>query len=507
MNPGDDIYMTFFLFTNTCFFCIVRLFANMFEHIFETEINELKYSLMSLTPHIYFKNFQKKCPKSIAKIKELLELSRKAFDNNQIVSVPDAITEEFKQNIKERIERDTDWYNRNTNLYHNSSCLEILNLIKINYLSSISYAEKLDLPLTPWAKNPNSYFYDIIKGLEHMSVDGYKYRIKNKLTNTDTSNYKNIITQLSESVYSYVGISNYEQYKNAELFFNNRYKRLNKLLYENYNVQINGKSVSRAWNKMIEILNATKLLDDYTHVKAFHVCEAPGNFIEAIKWFLNKKNIPYSWNAQSLVESEISDFYGMIEKTKDKWDYGPYNTGDILDTNNFNYYTKKYNNVNLFVGDCGEKWTPDGTSSDLSTKQLEYGLTILCKGGSMITKSFINISDEFLILLSECFECFEHVYIYKSYMNFWSQEIYICCKNFKGKRTFTNKINKIVLEQYIDISKKVITIANTYKTFFVYCSFDIDKLYNNKEHINKIINNLLYKWLDTNIKPLIKFNN
>lgn len=504
LSEGDNIYLVNIVFHNSCGYSLVNLLANMFKKTTDFKYKCLKYKINSLRQDTQFISFTGKCQKSIEKIKELINISRKAFDNNQTVVVPSAIKPEIIEDVNERIRIDTLFYNQILNLYKNSSCLEILNLVRINYLSSIVHAEELDLPITVWAKNRNKYFFDIIKGLEIMAIDGYKYLLKDiKTSNKISADYDKNIRQLSESVYSYVEISNYEQYKNAELFFNNRYKRLNKLLFEKYNININGKSVSRAWNKMIEILNSTKLLKNYSSISAFHVCEAPGAFIEAITWYCKQNNISYSWKAQSLLDSEIKDFYGFIEKTKDNWDFGPKNTGNILDPVNFDYYTKTYKNVNLFVSDCGEKWTPDGNSDELTTKQLEYGLSVLSKGGSLITKSFVNIGKKFMLLLTECYECFEEVYIYKSYINFWSQEIYICCKNFKGKRSFPSEINENVLQQFLDCSKKVLTFANTYKTFFVYCSFNINILYDNKNMINKIINKLLFKWLDVNIKKLL----
>lgn len=504
LKEGDTIYLVNKLFTSSGFYSLVNLLANMFRKTVNFKYKYLKYKISSLRQDTQFISFTGKCQKSIEKIKELIDISRKAFDNHQTVVVPSAIRPEIIEDVNERIRIDTLTYNRILNLYGRSSCLEILNLVRINYVSSIVHAEELDLPLTVWAKNPNKYFFDIIKGLEIMAIDGYKYLLKDiKISEKINVDYEKNIRQLSESVYSYVEISNYEQYKNAELFFNNRYKRLNKLLFEKYNININGKYVSRAWNKMIEILNSTNLLKNYSSVSAFHVCEAPGSFIEAIKWYCQQNNISYSWKAQSLLDSEIKDFYGFIEKTKENWDFGPKNTGDILDPVNFDYYTKTYKNVNLFVSDCGEKWTPDGNSDELTTKQLEYGLSILSKGGSLITKSFVNIGKKFMLLLTECYECFEEVYIYKSYINFWSQEIYICCKNFKGKRSFPSEINEIVLQQFFECCKKVLTFANTYKTFFVYCSFNINILHDNKNIINKIINKLLFKWLDVNIKKLL----
>ena len=53
----------------------------------------------------------------------------------------------------------------------------------------------------------------------------------------------------------------------------------------------NNTPVSRAWIKFYELLHETKIFDNIKgKIKIFHICEAPGTFIQATKYYLTKFN-------------------------------------------------------------------------------------------------------------------------------------------------------------------------------------------------------------------------
>ena len=52
-----------------------------------------------------------------------------------------------------------------------------------------------------------------------------------------------------------------------------------------------GRPVSRAWLKLYEILKIFKFNNKSKTIKTFHICEAPGNMIMSIKYYINK-NFP-----------------------------------------------------------------------------------------------------------------------------------------------------------------------------------------------------------------------
>jgi cap2 methyltransferase len=126
---------------------------------------------------------------------------------------------------------------------------------------------------------------------------------------------------------------------------------------------------------MYEILFVTNIYNKYNNikkVKAFHICEAPGTFILASKYYLNKfyPNIKYSWKATSLNpkfldKDGIGDTYGLLQKYKKKWSFGKDETGDITKEENIKYYKKICEDCDFIIGDCGIPWTED---KNFSTK-------------------------------------------------------------------------------------------------------------------------------------------
>ena len=120
---------------------------------------------------------------------------------------------------------------------------------------------------------------------------------------------------MGEDVYEYVEKTHYGRYKQVEKIFNAFKKSLQNFLYKKYNVNINGKSVSRAWIKMYELYRKTKYFSNLgNNVRVFHICEAPGNFINASIYYVkhNTDIKNYDWNAQSLTEGGLGDQYGFM---------------------------------------------------------------------------------------------------------------------------------------------------------------------------------------------------
>jgi len=332
--------------------------------------------------------------------------------------------------------------------------------------------------------------------------------------------------QLSEFAYSYVEKVDYDKYKGIELFFNNRYKELNKLLYNRHKININGKSVSRAWIKMYELIHDTNFIfnfKDQKQIKGFFICEAPGNFINSMDHYIKTKTDikHFIWNAQSLAEgkSDIYDFYGFINKTYNKWDFGPDKNGDITSTNNLKHYIEKYKGADFLIGDCGMEFSPDkDISKDISIFQLIYALLIPRLGGNFVIKTYsTNYNKQYLSLLYVICSCYEKVYTFKSQTNFWSPEVYIVGINNKGTKEniilqiAENLSNKKILypidiipeEFTINYQKNMYNIVNlftTIKKFFVFLAENQELFNKNKKMLNDIIKNKNYKWMDTYLK-------
>lgn len=404
---------------------------------------------------------------------------------------------------------------------------------------AIFLAQKYNFPLLEWAQTIPSEYFDIMiknkfENIGYTSLfDLQSYnKIELSLNKTIICNYCNNLDKnyaVSELAYLYIEKINYDKYKGIELFINNKYKDLNKMLQETHNININGQYVSRAWIKFYELLSDTKLLDKFSNndeINVFHICEAPGNFINSMKYYIEKNtNIKnHNWTAQSLAEtlSEIYDHYGFIKKTQNKWDMGPKKTGDITDMSNLKYYLNKYGGMDFVIGDCGEKWTPNTPDNkNLTIYQMFYALLIPRVGGGFVIKSYsANFNKLYLSLLYVSCYIYESVQIFKSNTNFWSPEVYIVGKN---KIKLSDDVINILLtciekldndeiiypiselpddfvKQYDKIVYEMVAYASDVKKFFVFLSSNDKIYYNNKDMIAKIIDNKNKGWMEKYIK-------
>lgn len=244
-------------------------------------------------------------------------------------------------------------------------------------------------------------------------------------------------------------IEDYDKLKKHLRFYE---KTLNKLLINKFNTSIlvkKGKSKtppSRAWIKMYEIAEVTKLIprkaDKY---KALCFCEAPGNFVLAINHYVKTKTMikKFDWIAQSYnpnankKEREfhvIGDDYELMRKYPNKWDFGPKNTGDITDPDNIKYYGSVYDDVDILTSDCGTDWGGDDlVSSKLMYGQLLFVLNNLPAGKNFVIKyyiPFIHYPAQ-LALFYIIYQSFNEVSFYKPLQNAWSPEFYLIGKGYR----------------------------------------------------------------------------
>uniref|UniRef100_A0A6C0CB56 Ribosomal RNA methyltransferase FtsJ domain-containing protein n=1 Tax=viral metagenome TaxID=1070528 RepID=A0A6C0CB56_9ZZZZ len=452
--------------------------------------------------------------------KDVLKLLIKLNELNGQDKMPDGVyinesTEtmaEYKNWMATKIDKNILSILELENVIKNITIGEVIMKFKMAYLETFKIAEKLGLELADWAFN-ESYFKDIVTLLELTHVSGALFHKKYASINSkhsDMESKKKELLYLSENVYQYVEKIDSKKYTAAELYFNNLYKNLNRLLATEYDITIGGQYVSRAWMKMYEILTVTDFFDNISNdpVRGFHICEAPGNFIASIMYFLNKRGIKYDWRAQSLKDGPVFDQYGFIKDNPDRWDFAD-GSGDIMKLQNLIYYSEKYGGVDVVVGDCGEKWSAETVI--FGAVQLIYVLLTLRVGGNFVIKTFAgNVNELFLSVLNLACKSFVDIYYYKSPINFWSHEIYVCGKGFKGisagdrtnlvnmMKTRKNTLDSIsdeVFNDYFTYAKQVIHTSAVYKKFFVFCADNpeyIEKYGNRIKQVVKIKNS---KWL------------
>jgi len=237
--------------------------------------------------------------------------------------------------------------------------------------------------------------------------------------------------------------------------------------------------VSRAWIKFYEILSKTKIYDNITDItiKSFHICEAPGTFIQATLYYLKDKKI-YDWNSMTLDPniSKIGDTYKLIKNNIDKWTFK-----DITKKESIQYYKEICNEKDFIIGDCGILYESDDKNAiKLFFSQMLFILYNLKESGTCIFKQILNFKYKILIdMLFIIFYSFEKIEFYKPSQNSFSNEFYIICYNF------SNKINN----KYFEIMFNILDEDLINKNLSIIDNYTDDFLYQFSNGLNKLIVN------------------
>jgi hypothetical protein len=215
-------------------------------------------------------------------------------------------------------------------------------------------------------------------------------------------------------------------------------------------------SISQAWLKMYEIISDCDLvpLTQKGTFRSFHICEAPGTFINALNNYIRTKTsyTDFDWIAQSLNTrtAKISDTYGLIKRHPDRWDWGADHTGDITQVENIRYYMKKVQRhhgnqpINLMTSDCGLAWG-DPKYELVAFASYVAILAILPRGGTMVYKILSPIDLPLVWnLIYITFTNFKELAFFKPVQNSQSREFYIIAKDYLGTQ-------ESVIEKLLDI--------------------------------------------------------
>lgn len=248
--------------------------------------------------------------------------------------------------------------------------------------------------------------------------------------------------------------------------------------------------ISQAWLKMYEMIVDFSLVDrDKNNFKSFHICEAPGNFIAALMYYVktNTKIKDYKWLAQSLnpflsKESKkerrtaFGDDYGLIETYPDRWLWGKDNTGDITKADNILFYEKYMKDADLVTSDCG---VPNEESSNIMLKvhfaQILMVLNGLQLGKTFLAKLIMPIVEPIQIsMLYLLYQSFDKFYFYKGVVNIYSAELYIIGMGYKG---IDEQIKKKLFTVLKNFDSKFDLYDNKYpNSFIVQLNYILQKL-------------------------------
>lgn len=207
------------------------------------------------------------------------------------------------------------------------------------------------------------------------------------------------------------------------------------------------KPISRAFFKLIEILNTFKLVKTNRTINSFHLAEGPGGFIEALYYYRQNKNDTYI--GMTLINNDNKNIPGWKKthnflKTHNNViiDNGITGNGDLYKNENLKYCMEKYSNsMNFITGDAGFDFSIDfNRQEQLAVRivftQIAYAITMQQYGGTFILKIFdvFHKTTVEMIYLLSCL--YKKIFIIKpNTSRSANSEKYIVCIGFKYKNT------------------------------------------------------------------------
>ena len=212
--------------------------------------------------------------------------------------------------------------------------------------------------------------------------------------------------------------------------------------------------VTQAWCKFYEIVSSFPLVPQIAisegSFTSVHLCEAPGAFVTSLNHWL-KTQIPtinWDWIATSLnpyYEGNTTDRMitddRFIMHTLDHWNFGPYNTGNIMDLENLELIVedcKTKHKVFLVTADGSVDCSDDPGEQERAVAHLHFceavtALHILSEGGSFLLKMFTVFEQTSVSLLYLLASCFDSIHMFKpATSKEGNSEVYVICLGFKG---------------------------------------------------------------------------
>jgi hypothetical protein len=240
---------------------------------------------------------------------------------------------------------------------------------------------------------------------------------------------------------------------------------LRKILYPYHGIprKLKIKNVTNAWLKTYEMLLKENVVNRTNKYTIFFNANAPGTSSMAFEYYmsLHHKDIEYEWVASSLIGNEaLTDTYGIIANTKEKWLMDDNNDGDVTKLGNILDFEKKIKDkfnrgVDLYFSDIGIE-TKDYDREEHNEIKLVYCQNIIAlmtmrRGGSMITKQRNFMTPFNLSMISFLSTLFSEFKIVKPETSRQlNSEIYLVGKNFNGISDSTKNMIFHILNNYDD---------------------------------------------------------
>ena len=350
----------------------------------------------------------------------------------------------------------------------------------------------------------------IIKNLYNLHKNTKIFNEKHlKLIFTD----KHISPNINKSLYNYSKnvkdkINNISELWNHNKKYTNIYEFIHTNISTNNDSVSKLKPVSRAFYKLIEIINATGILDEYSdkNIKSFHLAEAPGGFVEALSYYRNNDNDSYY--TISIIDGKNKNIpvwkkSNLIHGKNIVIDDGISGTGNLYSEDNFSYFNNKYfSQFDFVTADGGIDFSGNFKNQEhmafkLILCEIFYALSILKKNGNFVLKIydiFNKTTIQCVYLLSSLFKSIKILKPKTSRSA--NSEKYIICHHL-----IYNDEQKLKL---IEKFYKILKVYNNIKEPYYIESFldiNIQHFFINKlQEINSILGNFQIKNILSTIK-------
>jgi 23S rRNA U2552 (ribose-2'-O)-methylase RlmE/FtsJ len=260
----------------------------------------------------------------------------------------------------------------------------------------------------------------------------------------------NLKTYVSQSLFHYLS-SIKEKIKDNDEWdtykkYTNPYEYIHTVVPHKKKSVAKYKPLSRAYFKMIELLEYFHLNKPDAPIRSFHLAEGPGGFIEALANIRrcdhdkyigmtlldenNDENIP-AWKKTDNFLREHPNVY--IENGRD-------GTGNILSLANLDYCREKYgSSMDIITADGGFDFSIDFNNQEINMSrllfaQICFAICMQKHNGSFILKIFDCFTEATMDMLYILSSFYKKVYITKPKTSrYANSEKYVVCKDFDGE--------------------------------------------------------------------------
>lgn len=287
---------------------------------------------------------------------------------------------------------------------------------------------------------------------------------------------------ITKTVVERAGVSKIRRFFDYEI----RDKVTESLLKQNYKHKI-----TNAWVKMYELLHTYNLFKEFkSDVKTFHLCEHPGAFVFATKYYVEQfLKLKHNFYYQSLKPTDVNNKIfkpdpQLLKDYPDSLDYGPFN-GDITNKQNIQYYrsvysqtkinTKTNTKIDLITSDCGLDFSSDFNKQELGLYKVYLGaltsaISLASENTHYIFKMFSFNTKKMLELLQIACLFWERVDLVRLLTTkSMSGEVYCVCLNFNYKHDVNEALSVLFKYMEEDVHSENFVLNKLDPTFVEQC--------------------------------------